>query len=866
MDYYIEGEREVLSDLRSSRNGLNSSDAAQRLSEFGENIIVVEKKSSFLSLFFKQFNSYLVWLLVVLAGFAFFTGYYFNKPEQIIDGIIITIILFVNTILGAYQDYKAEKAAELLKDMLKNFAYVKRDGSVKKIDSSSLVQGDIIMLQEGDKVPADARILECKDFFVDESLLTGESVPVNKISDVVSRPVPLADRKDMVYMNTFVTRGSALCVVTKTGKRTEVGKIARSFNSEKATPFIDEIDSASKKITYVALALIIAVSIIFFLNGYDWISVLMIGSALIIGAVPEGLPAIVTFTLALGSRKLADKKILVKSKTLLETLGSVDVICTDKTGTLTENKMAIKKLFFDGSVVSDSRNVSSSSLKAFRNCVLLCNEAKLTDNGFKGDAEDIAFIDFFQGTDISDLKKSYPIVSLEPFSSETRRSRSFNKVGKKLIRYTKGAHEVVLNDCSHILKNGKVIRLTSKEKERIESVVRDFSDDALRNIALSYCDVTSLKKDVKHKDIFIGFVGIYDKPKEGISATISNIYNSNIDIKMITGDNIYTATAIAKECGFRDIKALDWEHIKNLSDEELRKVVLDANVFARMSPENKVRIVSALQAGGRRVAITGDGVNDVPALKKADVGISMGEKGSDIAKEAGDVIILNDDLSSIVEGVKEGRTIFSNIRKVINYLLTANLSEVLVVFLGSLLGVMPFVAIQLLWVNFVTDVAPAMALGIDPSHEGILKKKPTGKDETLINKRITLLTIFIGLKKVAIIFGLFLLVYKLSNDLLLAQTMSFTWLVLSHFVRIAAIRFDEKVPLFVNKYLNWAIIIPVVVQVGIVYSPIADFFHAVPLTLREWALIVFAVLVAVGLAKVITSLIAKFVPETDSDY
>ncbi len=866
MDYYKLSQKEVISNLKSNDNGLTTNEVKSRQRKFGKNTLNIKQEVSFIQLLLYQFKNYLAWLLIFIALFAFFAGFYLHRQEQIIDGVVISIIILVNVFVGAYQDYKSEKTAQLLKSMLKNEAMVLRDNKKEKINAEELVPGDIILLKEGDKIPADCRIIQNKEFRVDESMLTGESKHILKNSSIIKKTVPLADRINLVFMNSYVANGTAICIVTGTGKKTEVGKIAQSLSMEQSSPFIEEVDKASKKITYVALALIIAVLAIFFMKDHHWVSVFMIGSALVIGSIPEGLPAIVTFTLALSSLRLAKNNVLVKKKTLLETLGGIDVICVDKTGTLTENHMSIKKLFFDMKVSNSPNKISKKTYSQFSHCALLANEAKNTDKGFRGGSEDISLIEFFknENIDILKLRKNYPAQDFQPFSSEKKYASSINKVGNETIQYVKGAPEIVLKTCNYLLSDGIIKKISKTEKEQILKTLKEFSDESLRNIAFSYNIIKDKKR--QNKNIFIGFVGMYDSPKKNVKKTIRAIYQANIDIKMITGDNINTATAIAKECGFKRINAITWDDIKDLSATELKIKVKKCNIFARMSPEYKLKIVSALQENGNRVAITGDGVNDVPALKKAEVGIAMGNKGTDIAKEAADLILLDDNFSSIFLGIKEGRTIFSNIRKIINYLLTANIAEVFVVFLGSMFGVMPFLAIQLLWVNFVTDIAPAMALGLDAPHKNIMTRKPTGKNEKLINKKITLLTVFIGLKKVIIMFSMFYVTYKITNNLILAQTMSFTWLVMSHFVRIAAIRFDEKASLLSNKYVNWAIMIPVLLQLIIIYTPLSKFFHVIPLTLLEWSVIIISIAIAVGLAKIITYLIDKNLPASELDY
>lgn len=863
MDHYLLSTNDSLKKLDSSKEGLKETEVQHRLDKYGKNVIVIQHPVSFVRLLLAQFKNYLVWLLIFIASFAFFTAYLTSRHQQYIDATIISIIVIVNAVIGAYQDYKSEKTAHLLKNMLKNNALVIRAGKKSEISSEELVPGDIIILSEGDKVPADCRIIESNEFRVDESMLTGESKTVHKKAIILKSELPLADRKNMVYMNTYVSGGQATGLVTATGVHTEIGKIAKTLEIKRESPFTKEVDRASKKITYVAMMLIISVLLIYSFKESDWISILMIGSALVIGSIPEGLPAIVTFSLAMGSLKLAKNKVLVKHKSLLETLGGVDVICTDKTGTLTENHMVVKKLFLDGKEVKNPQT-KSSSFEHLKNCALLANEAKETIKGFAGGPEDLALVDYFNnfGIDIIQLREQIPQIDFQPFSSEKRYARSINSLDKKNVEFTKGAAEIILSMCDHIIIGNKVRKICEEDKKKIHLGIKSFSEKALRSIAFSY----KVKKGKSSATVFVGFVGMYDPPKKDVKKTIDTIYEAGIDLKMITGDNVHTATAIAKECGFRNVKAVSWEELKDYSVDALKKAVEECNVFARMSPDFKLKIVAALQENGKRVAITGDGVNDVPALKKAEVGIAMGDRGTDIAKEAADLILLDDNLSSIVAGIKEGRTIFSNVRKVINYLLTANLAEVMVVFLGAMIGVMPFLAIQLLWVNFVTDIAPAMALGYDPSHKNIMKKKPTGKGEKLINKRITILTVYIGLKKFAIMSLIFIITVKLTQNIILAQTMSFTWLVMSHFVRLAAIRFDEGVNFFVNKYVNWSIFIPLLMQIIIIYTPLSAFFHVVPLSLREWSVLMLSFAVAVGLAKFITTMIDRNLPASETDY
>jgi Ca2+-transporting ATPase len=862
MDFYRMSTKEVISGLESRESGLSQAEVDDRIKKYGQNIFSIEKPPSFMKILSLQFNNFLVWLLILLALFAFAVGFYLNMQEQIIDGIIISIIIILNTFIGAFQDYSAEKSVQLIKNIMKNTALVLRSNKTESIASKDLVPGDIIMLKQGDKVPADCRILSSENLHVDESMLTGESLHVKKNPLLIMQEAPLADRKNMLYLNTFITVGEAKCMVTSTGISTEIGHIASLLRQDNDSPFVQEIDAASQKVTFIALGMIFFVVGILMWKDSNWVSAFMIGSALMIGSIPEGLPAIVTFALSIGARRLVKKNVLIKRRTLLETLGSIDVLCTDKTGTLTENKMSIKRVYIDNQSFAFDDKLKSQTLTEFSNAAVLSNEAKDTDKGFVGEAEDIALVNLIHSynVDLLEIRNSYPTKRFEPFSSETKYSCSYNKHGGLIYKYYKGAPEIILKKCEKIMINGRIRKLNNSDKTKILSNVKIFSNDALRVIALSY-----VKGEKNDSGIFLGFVGLHDAPKPGIPETITNIYDAGIDVKMITGDNIETAVAIAKECGFRNIKAAGWNDIKDLSKEELCKTVEECNVFARMSPEYKLKIVNALQENGHRIAITGDGVNDAPSLKQSEVGIAMGN-GADIAKDAGDLILLDNNIDNLYYAIREGRTIFSNVRKVINYLLTANFSEVFVIFICSIFGLVPFVAIQILWVNFVTDVLPAMSLALDPAHKNIMKKKPTGKGEKLINSRITYLTVFIGLKKTIIILALFMITYHYTNNLVLAQTLSFTWLVLSHFVRIVAIRYDEKMSLFINPYLNWALIVPIILQVIILYTFLAEYFHVVPIHWMYWLILISAFLLALGLAVLVTAIIDRNIVREDSDY
>ncbi len=897
MEFYKLSVREAEKHFQTSiTHGLSEEKAKKRLEKYGKNKIEIGKPPSRLRFFLKHLREFVSLLLIFVALIAFSVYFFFQpKLEHLVDGTIIVSIVFINASLGAMQEYKSSKIAEKIKRMIKTRARVIREGRLKVIDAEYLVPGDLVKIKAGDKVPADLRLVECKDLEIEESVLTGESMPVAKHSEAIKEDKPLAERSNMAFMNTYVTRGEALGIVVATGFNTEVGKIAKALEEkkEKEIPFVQEVSETAKQISYLALAMVAVSALVFGLYGKDVYEIFMLAAALIIGSIPAALPVTVTFTLSHAMKKMAERNALVKTMPLLETLGGVDVICVDKTGTLTENRMVVKKFYLPGKgeVTRENFHPNQSGERELVNCILAANEVEFKkDGGYEGPPEDTSLFEFLERVGVNPRKAlQLKRVDFLPFSSEHKMVQAVVKLEGVFYRFTKGAPEVILRRCNKILVNGEVERLDEGKREEIRKLVDGFSEQALRNIAFSFKPVKEGEANVKlvaNDEIFIGFVGMWDPPREGVRDAIATCYEAGIEVKMLTGDSKKTAAAIAKECGMRNVKAISWEEIKDLSQEEMVKVVKEYNVFARMDPELKMRIIDALHALGKRVAITGDGVNDVPAIKAAEVGIAMGKRGSDIARDAADIILLDDSFPTIKEAIKYGRTCLSNVRKVVNYLMTANLFEVIVIFLSSLAGFAPFRAIQVLWVNFATDVFPAIGLGTDPPHPWVMKKKPTGKEEKILTKRIWYLLVGIGVKKVAVVFLTFFLVLYLSGildypgkvpeeklttilgikgDLVLAQTAVFVWLMLSHIVRIVSIRWDEgwkwrKV--FLNKWVNYSLLWPLVATLIILYLPfndfaLAHFFYSKPLPIWVWNVLGFSMVLGITTAIAVTLLVDK---------
>lgn len=887
---------EVFKGLNASKKGLSREEAKTRLEKYGKNAIEKESKINPVKIFLSQFADFLILILIAAAAISYFMSFLPGEEGHIVDTILIGVILLANAIIGFIQEYRAEKGILALKKLSAPKARVVRNGVEQEIDSENIVPGDILVLEQGDKVTADARLIEQANLETDESALTGESLPVAKDTSVLKEKIPLAERKNIVFMNTIVTRGRAKAVVVETGMNTEVGKIAEQIVgvSKKPTPFQIELDRLGKKIGIGILIIIAMVAVIqALLIGGSLPNIFLTAVSLAVAAVPEGLPAIVTLALTIGVRKMSKKNALARKLPVAESLGSVNVICTDKTGTLTENIMTVRKAFFSekefeitgegystqGEFYSKGKKVKADELAQLLKCGVLCNDATIgaDEHGKKkylGDPTEIALLVSAEkaGFDIRIEKEKIHRTNEIPFSSERKMMTVVcNNKGKK-IAYSKGAPEIIIEKCSFALVNGKKIRLSAKEKKKILDKNSELGKQALRVLAFAFKELSGKEneKEIEKNMVFLGMQGMIDPPRKGVREAIEDCRKAGIKVIMVTGDNINTAKAIGRELGFSTKNSLSGIEIDSLLDKELEEALKETEIFARVSPTHKVKILESLQDAGKIVAMTGDGVNDAPALKLADVGVSMGIRGTDVAKETSDLILLDDNFITIRDAVAEGRGIFDNIRKFVNYLLSSNLAEVLVVFIFTLLalrfsfgeGAIILSAAQLLWINLLTDGLPAVALGLDPKAEYIMKRKPRKKSEGVIDARMVYSIVAIGIAMTVVILAVFLYAFFSSNTemparFIKAQTMAFTCFVVFEMVRVQTVRAYFRTKFFSNKWLWIAVFSSFALQLVVLYSPLNSFFRVVPLGVSEWSNIALGVLAFIILSFTIIKIEGK---------
>lgn len=846
---------QVLKELGSDENiGLSEQEAKTRLSKNGKNELVKQKKETPFQMFIEQFEDPMVIILIIGAIISIFL-------HEIIDASIIFVVIILNAIIGVVQEFKAEKAIDALEKLSSPKASVIREGYLKEIDSKDLVVGDIIELSVGNYIPADIRLLQATNLKVEESTLTGESVPVEKDCEAeYDDVVDLHDQKNMVFMSTYVTYGKARGVVVRCGMDSEVGHIAGmlSKHEEDPTPLQMRLAHLSKLLGILSVGICIAMFIVAVLQGRNLFDMLLLSISLAVAAIPEGLPAVVTIVLALGVQVMSKNHAIIRKLHAVETLGSISVICSDKTGTLTQNHMKVVSTYADGILQKSNDDL----LRGFA----LCNDAIVSEE-VMGEPTEAALLTYCeqQGMHKAECERNYIRVNEIPFDSSRKLMTTVHQSDKGYIAYTKGAPEKILELCTTVLIDGKQVRMSAFEKNRILEASKQVSSDAQRVLALARKTMKSAHEDaIEGKMCFVGFAGMIDPPREEVKDSIQLCHQAGIRVVMITGDHPLTAFAIAKQLKIakRNDQVMTGRMLDEISDEELKNKISNICVFARVTPEHKVRIVNAFKKRKDVVAMSGDGVNDAPSLKNADVGIAMGKTGTDVCKQASDMILADDNFATIVMAVEQGRNIYMNIQKAVLYLLSCNIGEVMSLFLAIVF--MPKVvsclsAIQILWVNLVTDAFPALALGVDPKDQYIMSEKPRDREESLFAHGGMIFTLMNGF-----FIGTITLVafrYGLTTSSQKAQTMAFMVLSMSqlfHSLNLRSMRHSIfEVGIFKNKWLILTVILSLVLQIAVCQLPI---FHTllktVSLTIVEWG-IVFGLSMSVILINEISKWIAK---------
>ena len=855
---------DVLKKLHTdSTTGMSTNAAMERLKAEGPNRFAEDQQQSILSLILGQLNNALIYILFAAAFISGVAG-------EISDAIIIGVVIAINTAIGVIQESKAEKALQELKKMATPVAIVKRDGVTQEIPSEQLVRGDIVYVETGRIVPADIRLIESTNLQMEESSLTGESVSVEKDASWYSeKDVPLGDQKNMAFMSTLTTYGRGMGVVVKTGMNTEVGKIATMLHQQEKelTPLQKKLNELGKILGIGAVIISAIIFLIGFLQGREVLDMFLIAVSLAVAAIPEGLPAIVTIVLALGVQRMIKRNAVIRNLPAVETLGAVNVICSDKTGTLTQNKMTLTHSAVNGNFSPfTDLSIENPTVKRFLEAITLCNDATIENGKQTGDPTEVALVEAAEHFELNkkELEQKFPRVNEIPFDSDRKMMTTVHEHKEECFVFIKGAVEKLLPKLTGVEINGEIHPLTKEEEMKILTQVDQMAEEALRVLAVAFKKTShpDTQNDLESELVFLGLTGMIDPPREEVKDSINRCHEAGVRVVMITGDHQKTALAIAKELHIADHidETISGQELNEMSDTMLREKVKTVNVFARVSPEHKVRIVQALKTQGNIVSMTGDGVNDAPSLQQADVGVAMGITGTDVAKGAADVVLTDDNFSTITAAVEEGRNIYKNIKKSILFLLSCNLGEIVTLFIGILMGwPAPLTAIHILWVNLITDTLPAIALGVDPEDPDVMKEKPRSASERIFVKDdvsfmilngslIGILTLFAfmeGLKIYTESTSLFTMNLQAVNSeaLIHAQTLAFLTLSVSQLFHAFNLRTNQKsifqAGIFKNRYLIGAVVVGLVLQIALVYVPVlSDWFHLRPLVWQEWLFVI----------------------------
>lgn len=845
MNWHDKTVDETLLMLNTDSNiGLNEKEAEKRLEQYGQNSIGEGvKRKGFIKKFFEQLNDIMI-IILLSASAASFGVSWLNGDADFTDSVIIIMIVVINAVLGVVQENKAEKAIEELKKMSVPHAKVLRDGHIKEISSQTVVPGDIIILEAGDMVPADARLISGNTIKTDESALTGESVPVSKDASLrIKEEAQAADMKNMVFSSTYVTYGKGRAVVTATGMDTEVGKIAAMIakDEKNETPLQKRLDGTGKILGLSAIGICALIFIIGVIRKYGAFEMFMTSISLAVAAIPEGLPAIVTIVLAIGMQAMSKKNTIVRTLPAVETLGSAQVICTDKTGTLTKNKMKLVK-------ITDSKENTNLNDKRFIiRLAVLCTDCYFEDRHYIGEPTETAIAEAAEemGEKKSRLESIMPRIDEIPFSSDRKMMTTVHEFGNgNNLCITKGAPERVLNLCGKY-SDGRTI--DQSERRKLDKINESMTSSALRVLAVAYKETGKNDRNYEKGLTFAGFIGMIDPPREEAAQAVEDCKKAGIKVVMITGDHALTARAIAEKTGiYKDGDLIfDGGQLETMNQTQLDDKLEKISVFARVSPEHKLKIVNAYKRKGKTVAMTGDGVNDAPALKAADIGCAMGQNGTDVAKGASDMIITDDNFATIVSAVKEGRIIYNNIRKSVHFLISSNIGEILTIFTAMIFGwSTPLLPIHLLWVNLITDSLPAIALGLDRPEENVMENPPVSSNKSLfsggLGYRIAYEGFMIGILALTA-FGIGHKYFDNGEIHNISRTMAFAVLSISQLVHAFNMRTDKsifKIHIFSNKYLCIAFIIGVAMQAAVIMIPfLAAVFDVTALNLQQWGIV-----------------------------
>lgn len=868
--FYQQSVDEVMNQMQADPKGLSDQQVAQRREQFGFNRLQAKRRTTIFEKFLAQFKDLMIIILIVAAIIAGIAG-------EHVDAAIILAVVILNAVFGVFQESKAENAIDSLKEMSAPMATVLRNGRQTTVKSDEIVPGDMVLLEAGDVVPADIRLTEANTLKIEEAALTGESVPVNKTTATINNSdLPLGDRKNLGFMNSNVTSGRGVGVVIGTGMNTEVGKIAHMLNTteEATTPLQENLNKLGKVLTILILVIAVVVFAVGMWRGQEsLINMLLTAISLAVAAIPEGLPAIVTVTLAIGTQQMARHRALIRKLQAVETLGSTDIICSDKTGTLTQNKMTVEKVFQNGELL-DSAKTQLSLDDRLAQIMVLNNDTKYLQEGLGGDPTETALVSFYlnQQLPVQQFVNDHQRLAEIPFDSERKLMTTYNQMPDGIMMTMKGAPDQLLQRVTQVLDNGKVRPMTDADRKTIQTTNHDLATQALRVLGFAYRMVDEVPADLtsaaqEHDMILTGLIGMIDPERPEVAQAVAEAKAAGIKSVMITGDHQDTAQAIANRLGIigrgdSNDKVINGAQLDDMTDEQFEKSVGDIAVYARVAPEHKVRIVNAWQKRGKVVAMTGDGVNDAPALKAADIGVGMGITGTEVSKEASDMVLADDNFATIVTAVKAGRKVFANIQKSLQYLLSANLGEVLTLFVMTMMGWEILAPVQILWINLVTDTFPAIALGVEPAEPGIMKRQPRGRSSNFLSGGIMSNILYQGFFEGAITLAVY--AFAILNPVHASETLIHADALTMAYATLGLIQlfhaFNSKtihqsifrVGLFKNKFFNWALLGSALLLILTIAVPgFNQMFHVTNLAASQWLVVVIGGFMIVVISEVV---------------